>query len=111
MTDGVEIPGKDGRACCVALRAADGPAGIDRDGLAKAVRDALPSYAVPMFIRFLPAMELTQTFKQKKVQYRKQGIDPRKIADAMWWFNPARKKYEDFDLGAYDAIVAGRAKL
>ena len=45
---GVQIPGKDGRACCVALRTEGGPESIDRNGLAKCVQDALPSYAVPM---------------------------------------------------------------
>merc|ERR1719265_2713722 len=61
---GVEIPGKDGRGCMVALTLDPGLE-LDATKLATYCRANLPSYSIPIFIRFLPSasINLTGTLK------------------------------------------------
>ena len=61
---GAAIPGKDGRACMAAMVMDDS---LDLAGLLAHARKELPSYAVPLFIRKLPEIEITGTFKHRKV--------------------------------------------
>lgn len=53
---GVEVPHQDGRACCAAMVLADN---IDFAGLYATCQKNLPSYAVPLFIRKLPKIDIT----------------------------------------------------
>ncbi|MBH0775898.1 long-chain-acyl-CoA synthetase [Nocardia bovistercoris] len=71
---GVEIPGADGKAGMAAVTLRDG---VEFDGkaLAGAAYDRLPSYAVPLFVRVVDALEQTSTFKSRKVELRKQGYE------------------------------------
>jgi fatty-acyl-CoA synthase len=84
---GVQIPGKDGRACMAAV-VAEGE--IDPNAFATYIKKNLPLYSVPMFIRFQPGgTEITGTFKHKKVDLRDEGMDVTKVQDPMWWYNSA----------------------
>lgn len=109
---GVEVPGKDGRACMVAITVS-GENKIDRNLLATYCRANLPPYAVPLFIRFLAEdINLTGTFKHQKVDYRNQGCDPSKIQpDEVWWFNVESGSYEAYTSEVYAKIAAGQSKL
>ncbi|OBK87852.1 long-chain-acyl-CoA synthetase [Mycolicibacter heraklionensis] len=69
---GVEVPGTGGRAGMAAVKLRDG-ATFDGPGLAAVVFDQLPSYAVPLFVRVVPSMAHTTTFKSRKVELREQG--------------------------------------
>ncbi len=84
---GVAVPGMDGRAGMAALVTGTG---FDIAKLADALSGNLPSYARPVFIRLLPELEITGTFKQRKVELVKDGFDPAAIADPLYWFDPAR---------------------
>ncbi len=46
---------------------------LDGAALAKSLHDALPDYAVPLFVRIVDELEYTTTFKSRKVDLRKQG--------------------------------------
>jgi fatty-acyl-CoA synthase len=82
---GVEVPDTGGRAGMAAIKLRDG---VEFDGraLAAAVYDNLPSYAAPLFIRIVPSLETTSTFKSRKVDLRKQayGGDGEKIEDPLY---------------------------
>lgn len=71
---GAEVPGADGRAGMAAVVLHDG-ADLDGASLARALRDALPPYAVPLFVRVVESLEHTSTFKSVKVALRKEGFD------------------------------------
>lgn len=108
---GVQIPGKDGRACMVAMTT-EGGKKPDAEKLATYCRANLPGYSIPVFIRFLPEnVDLTGTLKHKKVEYRNEGCDPTKVKDEMWWYNPAKKKFESFGENEMNLIKGGKAKL
>ncbi|MVU81876.1 long-chain-acyl-CoA synthetase [Nocardia sp. ET3-3] len=72
---GVDIPGADGKAGMAAVTLHEGAA-FDGKVAAKALYDRLPTYAVPLFIRVVPELEQTSTFKSRKVELRKQGYTP-----------------------------------
>jgi len=117
---GVQVPGKDGRAGMAALTLKEGylppsapGAGthFDVHGLAKHCTKNLPSYAVPVFLRFLPEVPITGTFKHQKVQLRKEGADPSVIPDPLFFLNPDSKTYEPLTPPAYLTLATGSSKL
>lgn len=69
---GVPVPGADGKAGMAAITLAEGVT-FDPDRLAEHVRNTLPAYAVPMFIRIIDHVEHTSTFKNVRVDLRNQG--------------------------------------
>ena len=75
------------------------------------LKENLPAYARPMFLRLKPEMEITGTFKQRKVELVKEGFDPSAIADPLYWYNAATERYERLDAAAYADIISGRVKF
>merc|ERR1740138_1161511 len=93
---GAAVPGQDGRACMVAITL-EPEADIDPNKFATYCRANLPSYSLPVFVRFLPnEVNLTGTFKHQKVEYRNEGCDPHRVKDQMWWFNIAKNTFEPY---------------
>jgi len=106
---GVSIPGKDGRAGMAAVVSKDS---LDLDGLAAHAIKQLPSYAVPLFIRKLEKeMDITGTFKHRKVELRDEGFDPSKITDPIYFFEPSKKTYVPLTKPLYDEIVSPKSRL
>ena len=66
---------------------------------------------IPLFIRFLQETDLTGTFKHMKVQYKKDGFDPAKITDPMWYYDAAAKTYTQLDGPAFTRFQSAQAKL
>ncbi len=105
---GVAIPGQDGRAGMAALVV--NPR-FDLERLSDAIHKDLAAYARPVFLRILPEMEITGTFKHRKVDLVRDGFDPRKISDAIYFRDPAVGRYVRLDAELCDAILNGRARL
>jgi fatty-acyl-CoA synthase len=105
---GVSVPGMDGRAGMAAL-VVNGDFHLDT--LMQKLEGTLPSYARPVFVRLLPQMEITGTFKQRKVELVKEGFDPSTINDPIYWLDPATYQYELLDAARHADIVSGRVKL
>ena len=77
---GVEIPGADGRAGMASITLNDDVASLDLERFSSFVRDVLPSYAVPVFLRIDEDIDVTGTFKMLKGDLRKQGYDIEQIS-------------------------------
>jgi fatty-acyl-CoA synthase len=107
---GVAIPGMDGRAGMAALVTGTGT-GFDIAKLASALAGNLPAYARPLFVRLLPELEITGTFKQRKVELVKEGFDPAAIADPIYWLDHASGRYEPLTADTFAAINGGHIKL
>jgi len=105
---GVAVPGADGRAGMAALVAGEG---FDIGTLADALAGNLAPYARPVFVRLQPEMEITGTFKQRKVELVQEGFDPRTIRDPLYWLDPATGRYEPMTAAVMDAITNGTIKL
>ncbi|KAE8888160.1 Long-chain fatty acid transport protein 4 [Phytophthora fragariae] len=100
---GVEVPGNEGRACMAAMVFDD--KSFDLTEFAQFVKQRLPSYAMPLFIRKLEAMSVTGTMKQEKAKLRKEGMDPSKISDRLWVFTRAKEKYEELTNANYHQVI------
>ncbi len=85
--------------------------GFDVTNLAAHLRPRLPAYARPIFLRLTPALDVTGTFKQRKIDLVRDGFDPATIADPLYWLNPATGSYEKLTPARYADIVEGRVKL
>jgi fatty-acyl-CoA synthase len=105
---GVAIPGMDGRAGMAALVV--GP-DFDVTALARQLEGTLPHYARPIFLRLSPQIEVTGTFKQRKVELVQDGFNPATIPDPLYWLDPATGQYETLDTARYADIVEDRYRL
>jgi len=103
---GVQIPGQDGRAGMAAIVS---KSTMDWDKFAAYALKNLPRYSVPIFIRKMPEMEITGTFKQRKVELVNEGIDPKTIANEMLWLDG--HQYKPFTAVEHQRVISGKAKL
>ncbi|MEL6259226.1 MAG: long-chain-acyl-CoA synthetase, partial [Pseudomonadota bacterium] len=105
---GVSVPNMDGRAGMAAVT----PNGdIDMAGLYAFLRERLPAYAVPLFIRIQQDAETTGTFKYRKVDLVKEGFDPQAVTDPLYFYDPAEKRYTPVNADAHKTIVAGGVRF
>ena len=86
-------------------------ASVDLANLAKKLFLSLPAYAVPLFVHLLPQVELTGTFKLKKVQLRNEGFDINKVHGPLYVMDPAQQSYVPLTPDLYQQISAGNSRL
>ncbi len=105
---GVEVPGVEGKAGMAALVTGGD---FDLSRMPEYLGSNLPSFARPVFLRFQQQMEITSTFKQRKLQLQQEGFDPAVISDALWFRDPATGKYQRLMPELYREICGGKLKL
>jgi len=105
---GVAVPGADGRAGMVALVATPefDPAAFYGDVAAR-----LPEYARPVFLRLLPALDMTGTFKPRKQELLREGFDPLLSRDPLYVADGGSGAYVPLDRALWTAIMGGRVRL
>ncbi len=105
---GVAVPGADGRAGMAALIVA---ADFDLAAFRADSARRLPAYARPLFLRILPRLEATGTFKPVKKELLRAGFDPALCADPLFFDSAAAGAYLPLDGALHAAIVAGTLRL
>jgi fatty-acyl-CoA synthase len=104
---GVAVDDADGRAGMAAL-VVDGA--FDAKAFGEHVARELPPYAQPLFVRLLPAMDITGTFKIRKLDLVADGYDPAKIKGPLFFHDPKRG-YVKLTKAVFDRIAAGAVKI
>jgi fatty-acyl-CoA synthase len=104
---GVAVEGADGRAGMAALVV---DKTFDVKAFGEQVRRELPSYAQPIFVRILPQMQTTGTFKVRKIDLVADGWDPAKVRGPLYFLDPKRG-YVKVTRSVVDRITAGTVKL
>ncbi|HZZ33289.1 MAG TPA: long-chain-acyl-CoA synthetase [Phenylobacterium sp.] len=104
---GVAVEGAEGRAGMAALVV--GPE-FDIKTFGDGVTNELPPYAQPVFVRILPLLETTGTFKTRKMDLIADGYDPGKIKGPLY-FHDAKKGYVKVTRSVFERIGAGAVKL
>jgi fatty-acyl-CoA synthase len=105
---GVKVERLDGRAGMAAITP---EANFDIEGLRPFLRRELPAYARPIFIRIQPALETTGTFKYRKIDLVRDGFDPSKIEQQLFFDNPDTDRYDVLTRALYQQIQSGAFKL
>jgi fatty-acyl-CoA synthase len=85
--------------------------GFDPARLAAHVARELPSYARPLFLRIQPELEVTGTFKHRKVELVEEGFDPARVRDPLWFFDAERGAYVPLDGDLHARIVGGAVRI
>jgi fatty-acyl-CoA synthase len=76
-----------------------------------AVAERLPAYARPVFLRLLPALAATGTFKPKKQELVREGYDPERVGDPLYFDDPRVKAYVPVDAAMYAALAVGKIRI
>jgi fatty-acyl-CoA synthase len=71
----------------------------------------LPVYAHPLFLRVSPAVDTTETFKQKKQQLIREGFDPALVAEPLYFRDLGSGEYRSLDAARFADIAAGKIRL
>jgi fatty-acyl-CoA synthase len=100
---GVQVPAHEGRAGMAALVMEPGKS-FDPDGFYRLATSALPHYAVPLFVRVCPEMDMTGTYKLRKVDLQKQGYDPARFADELYLLDHDAKRYAPYSAAGLEAL-------
>ncbi|MBW4052285.1 MAG: long-chain-acyl-CoA synthetase [Proteobacteria bacterium] len=105
---GVPVPGTEGRAGMAAFVV--GPQ-FDLDAFRRELSGKLPDYARPVFLRIVPTLDVTGTFKLKKQELASQGFDPGRINDLLYFESAMTGRYMPLDAGLYQRILQGLERL
>jgi len=105
---GVHVPGRDGRAGMAAIVTEPS---FNLAAFREHLTQRLPEYARPVFLRLRTNIEMTSTFKTRKVDLVQQGFDPRVIEDPIYVNDPAAKAFVRIDAALYEQIATGKVRL
>ncbi|MET1046780.1 MAG: long-chain-acyl-CoA synthetase [Hyphomicrobium sp.] len=104
---GVGVEGMEGRAG-MAVVVCDN---CDLKDLHRHIEQNLPEYARPLFLRMRKNIEVTTTFKQKKVDLVKDGFDPDKVSDPLYFNDANAKAFVPIDRALYEKITDRARRL
>ncbi|MBU2322675.1 MAG: long-chain-acyl-CoA synthetase [Gammaproteobacteria bacterium] len=104
---GVEVANTNGRAGMACIRLACAPEDFDFQALLTHLRQELPAYAVPLFLRLSAEMETTGTFKHKKAPLKEQAYDLERCSDPLYAWLPGSDRYVPLTRELQAAIAAG----
>jgi fatty-acyl-CoA synthase len=105
---GVAVDGREGRAGMAALVV---ERGFDFAAFREYLAAHLPEYARPLFLRVLPELDITATFKQKKFDLVRDGFDPGRIADPLYFSDAESRTFVPLDAGLYARIQSGSVRM
>ncbi|XP_063238104.1 long-chain fatty acid transport protein 1-like [Bacillus rossius redtenbacheri] len=105
---GVEIPNVEGKAGMAAIL--DEESSLDLGQLAAGVRQQLPTYARPLFVRVLSHLPLTGTYKLIKRDLQLEGFDITAIKDKLYYMD-AKGQYSPLTRDVYEDILSNKLRL
>ncbi|XP_076584824.1 long-chain fatty acid transport protein 1-like [Chaetodon auriga] len=106
---GVSVPGAEGKAGMAAVAHTGGQ--FDLDAFLIAVQKALPSYARPIFLRLMPSVDTTGTFKIQKTRLQREGYKPQDSSEKIYFLDSRAGRYEAVTDELYSAIMEERVCL
>jgi fatty-acyl-CoA synthase len=105
---GVTVAGRDGRAGMAAI-VCDRP--CDLAGLRAHLATHLPEYARPVFLRLQQQIDVTGTFKQRKLDLVREGFDPALSPDPIYFNDPNAQTFVPLDATLRERIQRGAVRL
>jgi fatty-acyl-CoA synthase len=106
----VEVPRSDGKAGMAAITL-QGSGNFDLIKFSDFLNSSLPRYAIPVFVRICNNLEVTGTFKLRKVNLKKEGYNPNNFSDPLYIWDSKSKCLKKFIPDIYQAIDNGDLRL
>ena len=106
----MKVDGFEGRAGMAAIVLDDGST-PDLGELRDHLKRQLPDYARPVFLRIRPALDVTGTFKQRKIELVKEGCDPTIISDRLYFDDPREGRYVPLDAELHKTLESGSVRI
>ena len=103
---GVSVGDLDGRAGMAGLVV---DVEFELSGFGAFVEGRLPPYAQPVFLRLLPVIAVTGTFKYRKVDLVADGFDPARVRDPLYVKGPGG--YQELTAAVRDKILSGAMRI
>jgi fatty-acyl-CoA synthase len=103
---GVKVGDMDGRAGMAGLVVGDG---FDPKTFGAYVAQQLPAYAQPVFLRILPGIQVTGTFKYRKLDLVAEGFDPAVVKDPL--YVRGEKGYQKLTRPLLAKVLAGELRV
>ena len=75
------------------------------------LKNSLPSYAMPLILRIKKEIEITGTFKHKKVDLVKEGYNPQDVSDPLFFIDDKNENYTNLDVSFYEKLINKDIKL
>ncbi|XP_068129703.1 long-chain fatty acid transport protein 2-like [Hyperolius riggenbachi] len=107
---GVTVPYHEGRIGMAAIKLKEGQS-FDGENLYAKVMNYLPNYARPRFVRIQESIEITGTYKQRKVTLVSEGFNPLTVKEPLYFLDEAEKRYKPMNQEIYNAILKNKLKL
>ena len=107
---GVQVPGRDGRCGMLYLTLNEADK-LDFEGLIKHMRDNLPGYAVPRFIRIGAKVDVTGTFKFQKAKLKREAYDFDTLEDKIYLVARDEASSQPMSDALRDQINSGEIRL
>jgi fatty-acyl-CoA synthase len=107
---GVHIPGAEGRVGMAAVLLNPGTV-FSADAFYHYAEEHLPAYSRPAFVRIVPALEVTGTYKMKKVDLQKAGYDPGLVKDPLFYRNENGHTFSTVTLDIFKEIQGQRIRF
>jgi fatty-acyl-CoA synthase len=105
---GVHVPGHEGRAGMAAIVCEEE---CDLGRLHRHLQTMLPDYARPLFLRIRNSIDMTATFKQKKVDLVKEGFNPLLMTDPLYFNDMKAGRFVPLDVAFYERIQSGQVRI
>ncbi len=105
---GVKVEGHEGR---VGMTAIVVESTIDLAALREHLLRSLPEYARPLFLRIRAALDLTGTFKQRKLDLVREGFNPSATTDAIYFNDVSKRSFVRLDAALHERICSGEVRL
>lgn len=101
---GVKLPHSEGRAGMVAIELDPGTV-FDGKAFGQAMERHLFPAARPIFVRLVETLPITSTLKLVKRELQNDGADPRKVSDALYYWDDKANEYRTLSVERYDLLV------
>jgi len=108
---GVEIPGCEGRAGMASILTEVKHEKFDFNNFLRTLQDNLPTYTIPIFIRFLSELNTTSTYKIQKYDMKKLGFNIKKTNNPIYVYLPGSTKYTLLTEKVYEDILKERFRF
>jgi len=107
---GVEVSGTEGR-CGMALVLLEDGEELDLAGFATHLRDNLPRYAVPRFLRVGQEVAMTGTFRFQKFELKREAYDPDQVGDPLYLLTPSDDAFRPLTASLRDQVDRREIRL